>query len=183
MFRGEHINFLARLTLGQPAICPRAIWTLTRAKSLCLCAFFLPWSSGRKEKDSGATRLGATKTESLCLWEEPLKDPLTQLHSIASQFTPVLCRATLVALHVSQLSSWIFVAFRAGVCSSGVAPQTLKHFGSRTFPPPTPPHSSGGVSPKSGSEKVSALHGGCRRYSCGVSRYTVQLSPLQPLRT
>ena len=40
MFRGEHINFLARLTLGQPAVCPRAIWTLTRAKSLCLCAFF-----------------------------------------------------------------------------------------------------------------------------------------------
>ena len=42
VFRGEHINFLARLTLGQPAVCPRAIWTLTRAKSLCLCAFFLP---------------------------------------------------------------------------------------------------------------------------------------------
>ena len=112
MFRGEHINFLARLTLGQPSVCqedvngekltvkkwwifgadfftvwcrffhglrrfftvckghkrrnkkiislsmsfftvsfsrfapsrvcPRAIWTLTRAKSLCLCAFFLP---------------------------------------------------------------------------------------------------------------------------------------------
>ena len=40
VFRGEHINFLARLTLGQPAVCPRAIWTLTRAK--CLCAFFLP---------------------------------------------------------------------------------------------------------------------------------------------
>ena len=40
MFRGEHINFLARLTLGQPAVCPRAIWTLTRAKSLCLYAFF-----------------------------------------------------------------------------------------------------------------------------------------------
>ena len=36
VFRGEHINFLARLTLGQPAVCPRAIWTLTRAKSLCL---------------------------------------------------------------------------------------------------------------------------------------------------
>ena len=42
MFRGEHINFLAWLTLGQPAICPRAIWTLTRAKSLCLCAFSSP---------------------------------------------------------------------------------------------------------------------------------------------
>ena len=41
-FRGEHINFLARLTPGQPAVCPRAVWTLTRAKSLCLCAFFLP---------------------------------------------------------------------------------------------------------------------------------------------
>ena len=41
MFRVEHINFLARLTLGQPAVCPRAIWTLTRAKSLCLCAFFV----------------------------------------------------------------------------------------------------------------------------------------------
>ena len=41
-FRGEYINFLARLTLGQPAVCPRAIWTLTRAKSLCLCAFFSP---------------------------------------------------------------------------------------------------------------------------------------------
>ena len=40
MFRGEHINFLARLTLGQPAVCPRAIWTFTRAKSLRLCAFF-----------------------------------------------------------------------------------------------------------------------------------------------
>ena len=39
VFRGEHINFLARLTLGQPAVCPRATWTLT---SLCLCAFFLP---------------------------------------------------------------------------------------------------------------------------------------------
>ena len=36
------MNFLARLTLGQPAVCPRAIWTLTRAKSLCLCAFFHP---------------------------------------------------------------------------------------------------------------------------------------------
>ena len=32
VFRGEHINFLARLTLGQPAVCPRAISTLTRAK-------------------------------------------------------------------------------------------------------------------------------------------------------
>ena len=42
VFRGEHINFLAWLTLGQPAICPRAIWTLTRAKCLCLCAYFLP---------------------------------------------------------------------------------------------------------------------------------------------
>ena len=42
VFRGEHINFLARLTLGQRAVCPRVIWTLTRAKSLCLCAFFLP---------------------------------------------------------------------------------------------------------------------------------------------
>ena len=42
MFRGLHINFLARLTLGQPAVCPKAIWTLTRAKGLCLCAFFLP---------------------------------------------------------------------------------------------------------------------------------------------
>ena len=55
----EHINFLkvgttlgqppvnqrvALLTLGQPAVCPRAIWTLTRAKSLCLCAFFSPGS-------------------------------------------------------------------------------------------------------------------------------------------
>ena len=39
-------RFLARLTLGQPAVCPRSIWTLTRAKSLCLCAFFLPiWPS------------------------------------------------------------------------------------------------------------------------------------------
>ena len=28
--------------LGQPAVCPRAIWPLTRAKSLCLCAVFLP---------------------------------------------------------------------------------------------------------------------------------------------
>ena len=37
MFRGEHINFLARLTLGQPALCPRAIWTLTWVKSSCLC--------------------------------------------------------------------------------------------------------------------------------------------------
>ena len=42
VFRGEHIIVLARLTLGQPAFCPRAIWTLTRAKSLCLCAFLLP---------------------------------------------------------------------------------------------------------------------------------------------
>ena len=42
MFRGEHINFLAWLTLGQPAVCLRAIWTLIRAKSLCSCAFFLP---------------------------------------------------------------------------------------------------------------------------------------------
>ena len=42
VFRGEHMNFLARLTLGQPAVCPRAIWTLTRAKSLCLCAFLSP---------------------------------------------------------------------------------------------------------------------------------------------
>ena len=32
VFRGEHINFLARLTPGQPAVCPKAIWTLTRAK-------------------------------------------------------------------------------------------------------------------------------------------------------
>ena len=40
VFRGEHISCLARLTLGQPVVCPRAIWTLTRAKSLCLCAFF-----------------------------------------------------------------------------------------------------------------------------------------------
>ena len=42
VFRGEHINFLARLTLGQPVVCARAIWTLTRAKILCLCASFLP---------------------------------------------------------------------------------------------------------------------------------------------
>ena len=28
MFRVEHINFLARLTLGHPAVCPRAIWIL-----------------------------------------------------------------------------------------------------------------------------------------------------------
>ena len=42
MFRGEHINFLVRLTLGQPAVCPGVNRTLTRAKSLCLCAFFLP---------------------------------------------------------------------------------------------------------------------------------------------
>ena len=40
VFRGEHINFLPQLTLGQSAVCPRAIWTLTRAKSFCLCAFF-----------------------------------------------------------------------------------------------------------------------------------------------
>ena len=31
VFRGKHINFLVRLTLGQPAVCPKAIWTLTRA--------------------------------------------------------------------------------------------------------------------------------------------------------
>ena len=41
VFRGEHINFLARLTLGQPAVCPaRPSGTLTRAKRSCLCAFF-----------------------------------------------------------------------------------------------------------------------------------------------
>ena len=44
------MNFLAWLTLGQPAVCPRAIWTLTIAKSLCLCAF----SPGDfKEQDDG----------------------------------------------------------------------------------------------------------------------------------
>ena len=32
VFRGEHINFLARLTLGQPAVCPKAIRTLTEQK-------------------------------------------------------------------------------------------------------------------------------------------------------
>ena len=69
MFRGEHINFLARLTLGQPAVCPRAIWTLTRAKSLCLCAFFLPekyrfWSPPRKhEKISRRTRKSLKNSE------------------------------------------------------------------------------------------------------------------------
>ena len=47
MFRGEDINFLARLTLGQPTVCSRAIWTLTRAKSFCLCAFFVRlWQFG-----------------------------------------------------------------------------------------------------------------------------------------
>ena len=49
MFRGEHINFLAQVTLGQPAVCPKAIWTLTRAKSLFLCAFFLPDWEGARE--------------------------------------------------------------------------------------------------------------------------------------
>ena len=40
VFRGEHINCLARLTLGQPAVWPRAIWTLTRAKnSMFMCLF------------------------------------------------------------------------------------------------------------------------------------------------
>ena len=43
--RGEHINFLARLTLGQLTVCPRAIWTFTRAKSLCLCSLLLPEKS------------------------------------------------------------------------------------------------------------------------------------------
>ena len=44
MFRGEHINFLARLTLEQPTVCPSAIWMSTRAQSLCLCAVFSPSS-------------------------------------------------------------------------------------------------------------------------------------------
>ena len=56
MFRGEHINFLARLTLGQPAVCPRGIWTLTRAKSLCLCVVWIQegFTAEPPRNDSGA---------------------------------------------------------------------------------------------------------------------------------
>ena len=51
VFRGEHINFLARLTLGQPAVCPRAIWTLTRAKRFMFMCLFLPeFEVSRRER-------------------------------------------------------------------------------------------------------------------------------------
>ena len=65
VFRGEHKNFLARLTLGQPAICPRAIWTLTRAKNLCLCAFSLPETLVVKGAQTMKCRLW---TETLIFW-------------------------------------------------------------------------------------------------------------------
>ena len=47
VFRGEHINFLARLTLGQPAVCAKAIWTLTRAKSSYVYVPFFSWILSR----------------------------------------------------------------------------------------------------------------------------------------
>ena len=50
VFRGEHISFLTRITLGQPAVCPRAIWTLTRAKRfMCVCAFFFFSRNGSRD--------------------------------------------------------------------------------------------------------------------------------------
>ena len=86
------------------------------------------------------------------------------MHTIAG--TP--CRATRVALHVSQLISWILERF------AGVAPvsrYTPKNFGVAPPPPPGP----GGVAPKFGSEKVSH-YTGVSQLQLRVSRYTVQLS-------
>ena len=73
-----------------------------------------------------------------------------------------------VALHVSQLISWIFIAFCR--CSTGVALHPLKIVVSH-LPPPVP----GGVAPKFGSEKVSR-YTGVSQLQLRVSRYTVQLS-------
>ena len=41
VFRGEHIHFLARLTLGQPAACPRGQLDINQSKKfmfMCLCS-------------------------------------------------------------------------------------------------------------------------------------------------
>ena len=73
-----------------------------------------------------------------------------------------------VALHVSQLISWIFIAFCR--CSTGVALHPLKILVSHLPPPPVP----GGVAPKFGSEKVSR-YTGVSQLQLRVSRYTVQL--------
>ena len=74
-----------------------------------------------------------------------------------------------VALHVSQLISWILERF-AGV-STGVALHPLKISVSHLSPPPVP----GGVAPIFGSEKVSR-YTGVSQLQLRVSRYTVQLS-------
>ena len=82
-----------------------------------------------------------------------------------------LLRYTRVALHVSQLISWILQRF------AGVAPvsrYTPKNFGVATPPPPVP----GGVAPKFGSEKVSR-YTGVSQLQLQVSLYTVQLSEIQ----
>ena len=86
------------------------------------------------------------------------------MHTIAG--TP--CRATRVALHVSQLISWNFIAFCR--CSTGVALHPPKNFGVAPPPPCVP----GGVAPKFGSEKVSR-YTGVSQLQLRVSRYTVQL--------
>ena len=93
---------------------------------------------------------------------------LLKLHTIAG--TP--CRATRVALHVSQLISWILERF------AGVAPvsrYTLKILVSLAPPPPPVP---GGVALKFGSEKVSR-YTGVSQLQLRVSRYTVQLDLAQ----
>ena len=59
VFRGEHINFLA---LGQPAVCPRAIWTLTRAKNYVYVPFFSPGSQSFWEM-SKALSIGQEEEE------------------------------------------------------------------------------------------------------------------------
>ena len=68
MFRGEHINFLARLTLGQPAGCPRATRTPTRAKSLCFMCLFSPEFSPLKDVLVG-------KKSAHCFLASSLSDP------------------------------------------------------------------------------------------------------------
>ena len=71
-------DFLARLTLGQPSACPRAIWTLTRAKSLCLCAFFplemglflMGCFPGIFKRENGPVR---SESGPLRMWNAPLR--------------------------------------------------------------------------------------------------------------
>ena len=116
MFRGEHINFLARLTLGQPAVCPRGHLDVNQSKKFMFMCLFSPENIVKPFWASCALCLPTVPS---CLSGMQAQGSASKLYSeISHSLSEVLqtippARATSLGSHVLQHSQRCALSFEA----------------------------------------------------------------------